>query len=254
MEIIPRVIPTLLIKDGGLVKGVNFKNHKYVGDPINAVKIYNEKEVDELCLLNISSNNKKGIPYDFIENIAAEAFMPFSYGGNITNLEQIKTLIGLGVEKIILNSIVHEDKELILQAADYIGSSSVVVSVDYKRSLFGKDRVYISKKNRLSQRTVLEFCKEVQSLGAGEILLCSVDREGTNRGYDLKSIKKISGELDIPLVASGGASKLDDFKMALENGASAVAAGNLFIFRGKYKAVMISYPKHKELKELFQEA
>ena len=171
MKILPRIIPTLLMQQGGLVKGLNFKNHKYVGDPINAVKIYNEKEVDEICLLNITK--KKGssqdIPYEIIKNIASEAFMPFSYGGNITNLDEIKKLIELGVEKVVLNSIVHQDQDLISEAADYIGSSSVVVSVDYKKSFFGNNRVYISKKNQLTKHKVLEFCLKVTDVGITKI-------------------------------------------------------------------------------------
>ncbi len=242
------------MQQGGLVKGLNFKNHKYVGDPINAVKIYNEKEVDEICLLNITK--KKGssqdIPYEIIKNIASEAFMPFSYGGNITNLDEIKKLIELGVEKVVLNSIVHQDQDLISEAADYIGSSSVVVSVDYKKSFFGNNRVYISKKNQLTKHKVLEFCLKVQDLGAGEILLCSVDQEGTNKGYDLDVLNEISKNLEIPLVASGGAATLEDLRRAIDSGASAAAAGNMFVFRGKYKAVMISYPKYNDLKALFK--
>lgn len=251
MKLLPRIIPTLLLKDNGLVKGEKFKGHNYVGDPINAVKIYNDKGVDELCLLNITKEFKDPIPFDLIESIATEAFMPFSYGGNISNLDQIKQLISLGVEKIVLNTAAIENPNLIKQAADYIGSSSVTLSVDYKKDFFGRNRVYSSKQDKLTNIKVKDLCIASEKSGVGEVILCSVDREGTYLGYDIETIKDVSSSLSVPVIASGGASSIHDFKDAITNGASAAAAGNLFIYRGKYKAVMISYPPYEEIQSLF---
>ena len=253
MKLLPRIIPSLLLKNGGLVKGKNFKDHVYVGDPINAFRIYNDKEVDEICLLNISNDENNKIPFNLIEQIASEAFMPFSYGGNINSIENVKRLINLGVEKVIFNSALHENKTLIKESVNLLGSSSVTVSIDYKKNLFGKNKIFLNKKKKMSNLDLLDSCRLAESLGAGEIIACCVDKEGAMSGYDLKGIKDISDEVKIPIIANGGASSLECFKKAIDCGASAASAGSFFVFRGRYKAVMISYPEYKELHDLFDE-
>ena len=253
MKLLPRIIPSLLLKNGGLVKGKNFKDHVYVGDPINAFRIFNDKEVDEICLLNISNDENNKIPFNLIEQIASEAFMPFSYGGNINSIENVKRLINLGVEKVIFNSALYENKTLIKESVNLLGSSSVTVSIDYKKNLFGKNKIFLNKKKKMSNLDLLDSCRLAESLGAGEIIACCVDKEGAMSGYDLKGIKDISDEVKIPIIATGGASSLECFKKAIDCGASAASAGSFFVFRGRYKAVMISYPGYKELYDLFDE-
>lgn len=247
-----RVIPTLLLSNAGLVKGVKFKNHKYVGDPINAVKIFNEKEVDELVFLDISATaGQEGPNFELIKDIAGEAFIPFGYGGGISNMSQIDQLFRLGVEKVVINSAFHSTPELITEAANAYGSQSIVVSLDVRKTLFGGYDCYSQCGNTKVKTPVLELAQKAQALGAGEIILCNIDKEGAGSGYDLKLIKQVTEVIDIPLVASGGAGTLDDFYQAIEAGSSAVAAGDMFTFHGKHKAVLITYPKYKDLEALF---
>jgi cyclase len=245
-----RVIPLLLLQDGGLVKSIRFKKQVYVGDPINAVRIFNEKEVDELVLLDISASAEKRPP-DFarIKEIAGEAFMPMAYGGGISQLDEIKKLINLGVEKVVLNRAAYTKTELISEAAAWAGSQSIVVSIDVKKNWLGKQKVYIHQGKKETELEPLEFAKRAENAGAGEILLNSIDRDGSYEGYDLELIGKLSKALTIPLVAVGGAGRMEDFYPAIERGASAVAAGSLFVFQGPHKAVLINYPSQEELKE-----
>lgn len=245
-----RVIPVLLIQKGGLVKSVKFKDHKYVGDPINAVKIFNEKEVDEIIILDISATaEKRGPDLDKIKEIASEAFMPLAYGGGITNLDEIKVLIAAGIEKVILNTSAYYLPDLITRGAGYFGSQSIVVSIDIKKNIFANYKVMIENGNKNISSDPVAFAKEMEMAGAGEICIQSIDRDGTFLGYDLLLIKKISEAVNIPVVALGGASSLDDFTNALQNGASAVAAGSMFVFQRAHRAVLISYPGQAELKE-----
>lgn len=247
-----RVIPVLLLKNNGLVKGVNFKNHKYVGDPINAVKVFNEKEVDELVFLDIEASLIGKKPnFDLISNIASQAFMPFAYGGGINKISDIEKLFSLGVEKIILNTTATKNLSFIKEASSIVGAQSIVVSIDVKKSLFGKYVVYSHSGTKNTGLDPLEFSRQVEDAGAGEIILCSIDREGTGLGYDLELINKLSGAVGIPTVVSGGASSIDDFKSAIFAGASAVAAGNIFTFYGKHKAVLIDYPSFDDLENVF---
>jgi imidazole glycerol-phosphate synthase subunit HisF len=247
-----RVIPVLLLKNAGLVKGIQFNNHKYVGDPINAVKIFNEKEVDELVFLDISATqNQRGPNFDLIADIASEAFMPFGYGGGITSVSQIEKLFFLGVEKAIINSAAYYDPQLIIKASQLAGSQSVVVSMDVKKPLLGSYEVYVENGTRRTRIDPVEYAKKMEDLGAGELIVCSIDREGSDKGYDLKLLEMISNAVDIPVVASGGAGKLQDFADAVHQArVSAVSAGNMFVFHGKHKAVLITYPAYSELKEL----
>ena len=246
-----RVIPVLLLQNGGLVKTIKFKKPNYIGDPINAVKIFNEKEVDELVFLDIEATKLGKEPdYNKIEEIASECFMPLGYGGGIQNIEQVKRIIGIGVEKVILNSSVTQNPELISKIAKIYGNQCAVVSVDVRKDMFGKYICYInSGKNKIKQK-IIDFVKFLENEGAGEIILTSIDREGTFKGYDIDLIKKVSENVNIPVVANGGASKIEDFTNAIKNGgASAVAAGSFFVYKSKNRGVLINYPSQKELKE-----
>jgi len=245
-----RVIPVLLLHKGGLVKSVKFKNYTYVGDPINAVKIFNEKEIDEIVVLDIDATAMgRGPDFEKITEIAGEAFIPLAYGGGITTIDEVKQLFYLGVEKIILNHSAIHNQSLVTEAASLAGSQSVVVSIDVKKNLFGKYKVVTKNSNGNTGLDPVAFAKQMQAAGAGEIFLNSVDRDGTYGGYDLDLIKSISAVLDIPLVVCGGASGMEDFVKAVQQGASAVAAGSMFVFQRAHRAVLISYPSQSELKE-----
>lgn len=249
-----RVIPTLLLRNNGLVKGCRFKDHKYVGDPINAVKIFNEKEVDELVFLDITATaTNKGPNFELLKDIASEAFMPFGYGGGIDNCKQIEQLFRLGVEKVILNTSAYTKPQLIQDASSIAGAQSIVVSIDAQKTLFGGYEVFVASGQQRTKTDPVTAAKKAQDLGAGEIILCSIDNEGTGQGYDHKLLKAVCSAVSIPVVAAGGAGKLKDFSQAVfESGASAVAAGDMFVFHGKHKAVLITYPKYSELIELFK--
>lgn len=245
-----RVIPVLLIHEGGLVKSIRFKNYQYVGDPINAVKIFNDKEVDEICILNISASRQKQAPgLEHVAQIVSEAFMPVAYGGGVTTLQQAEQLFFNGVEKIVLNYSAVKNPELLTEIAKRYGSQAVVVSIDYKSGLFGKASVYALNGTENIKKTPVDFAKELESRGAGEIFLNSIDRDGTYSGYDTDMIGKVHKAVSIPIIACGGAGSLQDFKNAVNAGASAVAAGSMFIFQRPHNAVLISYPPYQQLKE-----
>lgn len=246
-----RVIPVLLLQNGGLVKTIKFKKPNYIGDPINAVKIFNEKEVDELIFLDIEATKLGKEPdYNKIEEIASECFMPLGYGGGIQNIEQVKRIIGIGVEKVVLNTSAVTNPHLINKVAKIYGNQCAVVSVDVKKDMFGKYVCYTSSgKNKVKQK-IVDFVKFVENEGAGEIILTSIEREGTFKGYDIDLIKKVSETVNIPVVANGGASKIEDFTNAILNGgASAVSAGSFFVYKSTNRGVLINYPLQKELKE-----
>jgi cyclase len=248
-----RVIPALLLHKGGLVKTVKFKTPKYVGDPINAVRIFNDKGVDELVFLDISvTASGTGPNFDLLADIASEAFMPFGYGGGITSVEQVKRLFALGVEKAILNTGAAANPALVEAAAAVAGSSSVVVSMDVRRSLLGRYSVWVRSGLTDAGRDPVEYAQEMEHRGAGELLVQSIDRDGTQAGYDLELIRRVAEAVSVPVVAAGGAGSLAHFKQAADAGASAVAAGSYFVFHGKHRAVLITYPEYHELKELFE--
>jgi imidazole glycerol-phosphate synthase subunit HisF len=245
-----RVIPVLLLQKGGLVKTIQFKNASYVGDPINAVKIFNEKEIDEIVILDINATKDKRPPdFSRLKDIAGEAFIPLSYGGGITTLAEISNLFFLGVEKVVMNFSAVNDLGIVTAAAKLVGSQSVVVSIDVKQNIFGKYKVYSKNGQSNTGEDPLVFAKRMESAGAGEIFLNSIDQDGTYKGFDLKLIKYVSDGLSIPLIACGGAATTNDFAKAIQNGASAVAAGSLFVFQGPHRAVLINYPSQKELTE-----
>lgn len=245
-----RVIPLLLIRKGGLVKSVKFKDYKYVGDPINAVKIFNEKEVDEIVILDISATAEKRTPdIRQVKEIASEAFMPLGYGGGITKLEEIKELITAGVEKVIINTAAFYNPQLISDGAKYVGSQSMVVSIDVKKNTWGKYKVFVRNGSKSTGIDPVEYAKQMEAVGAGELFLNSIERDGTFAGYDSDLIKAVSSNVNIPVVAIGGAGSVNDFALAVQNGASAVSAGSIFVFQQPHRAVLISYPDQKELKE-----
>jgi len=245
-----RVIPVLLLHKGGLVKSIKFKNYTYVGDPLNAVKIFNEKEIDEIVVLDIdASAEKRGPDLLKVQEIAGEAFIPLAYGGGITTIEEIKKLFYLGVEKVILNYSAVHNPLLVTRAAGLVGSQSVVVSIDVKKNIFGKYKVHTKNGQEKTNHDPVQFARQMELAGAGEILLNSIDRDGTYSGYDLTLIKDISNAIGIPLVACGGAAALEDFPKAVQHGASAVAAGSMFVFQRPHNAVLISYPSQKELSD-----
>ncbi len=245
-----RVIPCLLLRNQGLVKTVRFSNPTYVGDPINAVRIFNDKEVDELIFLDITATMQKKPPqFDLIHDIATECFMPFGVGGGIHDIETARSLLKLGSEKIILNTSA-TNLDFISEAANEFGSQSVVVSIDVKQSRFGKYQVYTTSGTVNTKLDPVQFAKSVESAGAGEIFLNSIDLDGTMQGYDLKLLESVTSSVGIPVVACGGAGNLMHFQEAiLKGGASAVAAGSMFVFHGPHRAVLINYPTQDELKE-----
>jgi imidazole glycerol-phosphate synthase subunit HisF len=249
----PRVIPVLLLKGQGLVKSVKFKNFRYIGDPINAVKIFNDLKADELVFLDIlATKEKRCISLDFVKKVGEEANMPFAVGGGIRTIQDIKQIINAGAEKVIINSYSVENPEFIRKASDEFGSSTIVVSIDVKKKLFGKSQLYIYGGSRSTGIEPLVFAQLMQKMGAGEIIINSIDRDGTMLGYDLYLIKRICEAVTIPVVAAGGAGKLTDFKIAINDGnASAVAAGSLFVYHGARNAVLVNYPKNSELINLF---
>jgi cyclase len=249
-----RVIPCLLLRNQGLVKTIKFKDPKYVGDPINAVKIFNEKEVDELVFLDITATVEgRGPNFTVLENIAGEAFMPLAYGGGIRSVEDAKRVFNLGFEKIVINSSAAESPDLVSLLADTFGNQSVVVSIDVRKTFFGKRQVYVRSGTKKIDRETAEFAVEMERRGAGEIFLNSIDLDGTMTGFDLDLIGDVSSRVGVPVIACGGAGKLGDFSTAIAAGASAVAAGSLFVFHGKHRAVLITYPTPEELKATFGE-
>jgi cyclase len=244
----PRLVPMLLLSEGGLVKTMRFQSPRYIGDPINAVRIFNEKEVDEIAFLDIDAHRTGAGPnFDLLADIATEAFMPFGYGGGVRTVEQAQRLFGLGVEKVILNSALPDDPELITRTANSAGSQSVVASLDCRRSWLGKYTVHVGGGRRSTGRSPAEFAAEMERRGAGEIILNSVDRDGMMQGYDLELVGAVSAAVSIPVVAAGGAGNLSDVRAAIHAGASAAAAGSLFVFHGRHRAVLINYPSPEEL-------
>jgi cyclase len=250
---IKRVIPCLLLRNNGLVKTVRFKDSVYVGDPINAVRIFNEKEVDELIFLDIDATRYKKEPsFGLISKIAGECFMPFSYGGGIGTLQQIEEIIKSGSEKIIINTQAFLKKNFIREAAARFGSSTIVVSIDVKKRFIDGYTVCVNGGRQDTGKKPVEYAKEMEEQGAGEIFINSIDRDGTMEGYDLELIKSVSSAVAIPVIACGGAGNLNDLGLAVkEGGVSAVAAGSLFVFQGKRRAVLITYPSYNEISRLF---
>ena len=251
----PRIIPCLLIRGGGLVKTLQFDQPKYVGDPINAVRIFNEKEVDELIVLDIDATVENREPdYGLIKNLAAECRMPLCYGGGVTTADQIQNIISLGVEKVAVSSAAIKDPELISRAAKRVGKQSIVVVMDVKKT--GLLRHYEILIHNGKVKTGLDpvvFAIKAAQMGAGEIVVNSIDRDGTMTGYDIDLVSKIQDAVALPVTALGGAGSLDDIANLIRQvGVSGAAAGSLFVFKGKYRAVLINYPYSEDKNRLFQ--
>jgi cyclase len=250
----PRIIPSLLLHDNGLVKTRNFKFPKYVGDPINVVRIFNEKEVDELAFFDIDATVLNKEPdFHLIEKLANQSRMPLCYGGGVKTVEQAQKIFGLGIEKIALSSSVIHNPQLITQIAMRVGSQSVIVVLDVKENLLGQYEIYTHNGKKPTGINPIKFVKELESLGVGEIVINSIDCDGIMNGYDLNLINKIAETISIPLTVLGGAGSLSDFEKVIEkHGVIGVAAGSLFVFKGPYKAVLINYPSRKEKNLIFK--
>jgi cyclase len=247
-----RIIPVLLLQKKGLVKTVQFGKGKYIGDPINAIKIFNDKECDELVFLDIDASKENRPPdFDYIKSIATECFMPFGYGGGIRSMDDINRLFSLGVEKVILNTIGLQHMDLIASAAATYGNQSIVLSVDVKKNLFGQYSIFSHAQVKHKHNDLIAYIQAGIKAGAGEIMLNMVDRDGIMKGYDLKLIQFVSKAIQVPLVVCGGAGNLNDLRQAIDHGASGVAAGSLFVYHGPHKAVLINYPAYAECKKLF---
>ena len=246
-----RVMPCLLLRGSGLVKTVRFKNPGYVGDPINTVRIFNEKEVDELIFLDITATPEgKEPPLQIISEIATECFMPFAYGGGVRDLDDIKKIFSLGVEKVAINTHAVENPEFISRAAGTFGSQSILAAIDVKKTLAGKYRVCTNGARNVTKIDPVEHARHMADMGAGEILLTSVDRDGTFSGYDLELIGRVAGAVTIPVIACGGAGRIEDFALATRQaGASAVAAGSMVVYQGPHRAVLVNFPSKQDLKK-----
>jgi len=253
--LLPRVMPCLLLKDGGLVKTIKFKDPSYVGDPINAIRIYNEKEVDELIFLDITATvENRQPPYKVLSEIASECFMPVTYGGGVRDVETIRQVLSTGIEKVAINSYAVENPDFVRAAAEKYGSSTIVVSIDVRKKMFGRYEVFSHGGKKGTGLDPVEFATTMEKMGAGEILLTAIDRDGTQEGYNLELIKSVTDAVGIPVVACGGAGKVDDFRAAVkEGGASACAAGSMVVYFGRNRAVLITFPEREMLESIFMD-
>lgn len=247
----PRIIPVLLIDDRDLIKTINFKNRTYLGDPVNAVKIFNRKGIDELSVLDIgATKNGREPDFDLLKDIASEAFMPLSCGGGITTLEQIRGLLAIGYEKVVINTGLIKNPNLVKRAVEYFGSQSIVASIDAK-SIDDQYKCVISDGNEIIDKSPVELAKEAEGLGVGEIIINSVDRDGMMDGYDIKLVRSVVETVSVPVTAIGGAGGIKDLKDVLESGrAHAAAGGSMFVYYGRLKAVLITAPSEQELTEI----
>ncbi len=247
-----RVIPCLLLKGESLVKTVNFKNPSYIGDPVNTARIFNELEVDELALLDISAtNNKKAPDFKILAELANECFMPLAYGGGINNFEDAKRILKIGIEKIILNSVTYSNPILITQLAEHFGNQAIVASIDIKKNIFGKYYLYSNSGSKKQKIDPVAWAQELEQLGAGEILLTAIHKEGTWMGFDINIIEKISNAVSIPVIANGGASSIEDIGKAVKQGcASAVCLGSMVVYQNKGMGVLVNFPDNVKLNKV----
>jgi cyclase len=245
----PRVIPVLLLKNKGLVKTVRFDKSRYIGDPINAVRIFNDHKADELAFLDIlASKENRLISIDFVRDVGEEANMPFSVGGGIKSIDDIRKIINAGAEKVIINSFAAQNPDFISAAADAFGSSTIVVCIDVKKKIFGGMQTYIIGGSKATGYNPLEFAQLMQEKGAGEIIIQSIEKDGMMDGYDIELIINITSNLTIPVIALGGAGNIDHLKEAYHIGkAGGLAAGSMFVYHGSKKGVLINYPEKKDL-------
>jgi cyclase len=249
----PRIIPVLLLRRLGLVKSVNFKNHQYIGDPINAVRIYNELKADELVFLDIDATNENRlISLDFVRDVGEEANMPFAVGGGIKSIEDIRKVTNAGAEKVVINSAAALDPNFIKNAAEEFGSSTIVVCIDVKKKFLGGIRTWTKSGKISTKHNPIEFAQLMQDCGAGEIIIQSIEQDGKMEGYDINLIQSISKAVTIPVVALGGAGNSMHLKEASTEGfANGLAAGSMFVYQGKQKGVLINYLTEKEKREIF---
>jgi len=250
----PRVIPVLLLKGQGLVKSVAFKNYRYIGDPINAVKIFNDLKADELVFLDITvSKEKRTISLEFVKNVGEEANMPFAVGGGINTIQSIQDIIGAGAEKVIINTYAAKNPDFIRQASETFGSSTIVVCMDVKKKFLGKEQTWVLNGNEPTGYSPVEFAILAEEKGAGEIIVQSIERDGMMKGYDIDLIRSISEHVTIPVVALGGAGNVNDLRKAYKEGfANGLAAGSMFVYHGARNGILINYPSQQEIKSIMQ--
>ena len=245
----PRIIPCLLVKNGGLVKTQKFASPKYVGDPINAVKIFNEKEVDEIIVVDIDATVLNKDPdHTLIKNLAAECRMPLCYGGGVKSVDQVERIVSLGVEKVAMSSVVVSDPEIVAKAAEVVGGQSVVVVMDVRKSRFGsKYELWTHNAGKRTGLSPIEFARKVERLGAGEVVINAIDRDGVMKGYDFELIRSVREAISLPITALGGAGSFEDIRRLVDTfGIIGACAGSYFVFKGVYRAVLISYPSPEE--------
>ena len=240
----PRIIPTLLLKNKGLYKGVRFKNHRYIGDPLNTLKLFNDKEADELLIFDIEAGLKGNqIDYEILQNIASECFMPLGYGGGIKEIKSIEKILKFGFEKVYVNSEAFLNKNFIKESIKEFGSSTICSCIDYKKIFFGKRKVFISSGKINTKADPYEWARELESYGIGEIIINSIDMEGTLGGYDFEYFQSKFQSFSVPLIISGGCNGIKDIEYAISKNINNMAGGACFVFKGIHKAVLISYPK-----------
>ncbi len=249
-----RAIPCLLLKDRGLVKTVKFRDPSYLGDPINIVRIFNDKEADELILLDISAARSRSKPqFEYLANLTSECFMPLCYGGGVREFEDVRILLSLGIEKLAINTAAFEDPDIVARAADAFGSQAIVGSIDVGRDWLGRTRAMTAGGKKSTGLDPAAAAALLEAKGAGEILLTSIDRDGTMKGYDLELTRNVASRVSVPVVACGGAGNIGHLAEAIAAGASAAAAGSMFVYQGPHRAVLISYPSDAQLREAFGE-
>ncbi len=248
----PRIIPVLLLLNKGLVKTIQFTNPTYVGDPINAVKIFNDQKADELVFLDITATKENRTPpLDLLRKIAEEAYMPFAAGGGVKTLDHVRNIINAGAEKVVINTSAVENPKVIEQAASIFGNQSIIVSIDAKKIGNGQYEVFVRSGEKATALNPVAVAKDCESRGAGEIMINSIDKDGTLAGYDLELVKQVADAVSIPVIACGGAKDYENLAEPYKTGATAVAAGSLFVFIGRKRAVLINYPDRQEIEEIF---
>lgn len=247
-----RIIPCLLLDDGKLVKTVKFAKPRYIGDPLNAVKIFNDKEVDELIFLDIRAT-EKGVRPDFayLQKITEQCFMPLCYGGGVNNLEDIRELFRIGFEKISINTGAYENIELVREASAHFGNQSIVGAMDVGTNMFGKKVVKVHRGSRNTKESPVDYAKKLEEAGAGEIFLNSITCDGSMQGYDYELVEQITDHVHVPVIACGGAGSLEDCKKAVDSGASAAAAGSIFVYWGINRGILINYPDEHTVTQMF---
>jgi len=249
-----RVIPCLLLKGKGLYKTIQFKKPRYLGDPINTLMLFNNKEVDELIILDIEASLENKAPdMNYLKLLASECFMPLCYGGGVTTIQQVESLFKVGIEKVSFNTALFYQPELIKEAVKNFGSQSIIASIDVKKGLFGKYSALVKSGTIDVKKDLSEYVKHISDLDVGELVITSIDNDGMMKGYDHNLIKKVSSLVDFPVIANGGAGLLKHCVDAIETGASAASAGSLFVYYGPLKAVLVNYPTQDELKQAFKQ-